>query len=142
MTNTVYDATVVGYANGDLIGRRSGNKLDRRLRVLEEFIKGSRIALYNKKLLYEYESHLSTHRNDIIEVFLIQLIDVGICARRSTLSRQYFARARRLNWPDHDQHLLAAAIEATRVTIFVTEDNLACCAKSVKREFGIHVVKV
>jgi hypothetical protein len=142
MTNTVYDTTVVVYANADLIGRRSGNRLDRRLRVLEEFIQGSRIAFYNKKLFKEYEDHLSNQRNDVIEVFLIQLIDTGSYVRRSTLSRQNFDRASRSNWPAHDQHLLAAAIEATGVTIFVTENHLACCANSIRREFDIEVVKV
>ncbi len=62
--DTVYDATVVTYANGDLVGRRKGNILDRRLRSIEEFLMGARVAYYNKKLLGEYLTHVVEYRND------------------------------------------------------------------------------
>lgn len=140
---TVYDTSVVAYANGELVGRRAGNVLDRRLRKLEEFIRGVRTAWYNTKLLREYQQKISEHRNDVIEIFLARLGDYGRRASRNTLTRQHHVVARRVRWPTHDQHLLAAALDAGRdATILVTETNLASCRASVRREFGIYVEQV
>lgn len=138
----MYDTTVVAYANGDLVGRRAGNVLDRRLRRLEEFLSGARVALYNAKLLNEYGQHVARCRNDVIEAFLTRLADHGKKTKRSTLSRQDHGCSKGAGWPSHDQHLLAAALEGTGATILVTEDVLARCAAAVRKQFGITVVKV
>jgi hypothetical protein len=142
MSNTVYDTTVVAYANGALVGRSPGNALDRRLRAIEDFVNGERVAWYNERLLAEYIAALVDYRNDVIELFVTRLSDYGRKANRSTLSRQNHSRAQDLRWPDHDQHLLAAAIEAPRPTILVTEDNLHRCSSEVKRVFRVRVQQV
>lgn len=140
--DTVYDATVVTCANGDLAGRRRGNALDRRLRVLEEFVNGRRVAWYNNKLLQEYENHVVERRNDVIETFLDSLADHGRRATSNRLSTSQYASARRMRWPSHDQHLLAAALEATRATIFTTERRLHSCRADVQRVFGVAVIRL
>jgi len=140
--DTVYDTTVVAYANGDLRGRKKGNALDKRLFTLEEFVNGSRRALYNMKLLLEYEDKIKHHQNDIIELFLMALADRGLRVARSTLSRQDYSRAKKVRWPSHDQHLLAAALGGRDVTIFVTEQLLAACATGIRNNFSITIIQL
>ncbi len=135
MSNTVYDTTLVAYANGAIAGRKPGNVLDRRLRSIEKFLQGTRVAWSNTKLQAEYFQKIKEHRNDVIEAFFIRLVDHGRLAKRNTLSRQEYARAKKLGWPSHDQHLLAAALEAGAATICVTENSLAVCAAGLRREF-------
>jgi hypothetical protein len=142
MRDTVYDTSFVAYSNGELAGRRANNALDRRLSKIEEFVEGKRIAWYNEKLFREYRDKVRTVRNDVIEMFLIRLADAGKQAARNRLSTANYAKARKAQWPSHDQHLLAAAIEGTRATIFVTEKALEGCGKAVKREFGFTVVRI
>ena len=142
MRDTVYDTSFVAYSNGELAGRKANNVLDRRLSKIEEFVEGKRVAWYNDKLLGEYRDKVRRTRNDVIETFLIRLADAGRRAARSRLSRTNYAKALKAQWPSHDQHLLAAAIEGTRATIFVTEKVLEDCAKSAKREFGFSVVRI
>ena len=142
MANTVYDASFVAMSNGDLAGRRSGNALDRRLKTIEEFADGTRVAWYNNKLLSEYEQHVKIYRNDLVDTFFRLLADTGKKATRSTLSRTAYARLRRVRWPTHDQHLLAAATQAGESTILVTEETLGSCASAVRREFGVTVVRI
>src|SRR6266851_785662 len=136
MKHTVYDTSFVAYSNGELAGRRPNNVLDRRLSKIEEFVEGKRVAWYNDKLFGEYRDRVRHTRNDVIDAFLIRLADAGRRVARSTLSTPNYAKARKAQWPSHDQHLLAAAVEATRATIFVTEKALEDCAGTVKREFG------
>jgi hypothetical protein len=142
MRDTVYDTSFVVYSNGDLAGRRASNVLDRRLAKIEEFLVGSRVAWYNDKLFGEYQSKIKVSRNDVIEAFLIRLVDAGRRVARSTLSATNYARAREARWPGHDQHVLAAAVVGTRTTVFVTEKALSDCAGSVEREFGVKVVRI
>jgi hypothetical protein len=140
--NTVYDTTVVAFANGDLVGRKANNILDRRLRAIEEFLEGRRIAWYNSKLEGEYSVKVVERRNDVIVAFFLAIVDRGKRAQRNQLTRQAHARALTLGWPSHDQHLLAAALEGTRSTIYVTEKALGVCAKRVKREFDVIVTRL
>jgi hypothetical protein len=140
--NTVYDTTVVAYSNGDLAGRRPNTAMDRRLRLLEECLRGKRTPWYNRKLLGEYNKHIKLCRNDVIEAFLRVLGDRGRRATRDTLSRQMHARARRAGWPSHDQHLLAAAVEAGDATIVVTEVALGVCSQRIRRVFRVAVLQV
>jgi hypothetical protein len=54
-----------------LLAEKTGNLLDRRMRLLEGFVlDGLRTARYNDRLLGEYSAHVRHHRNDIVEVFL------------------------------------------------------------------------
>jgi len=139
MTNTVFDTTVVAYANGDLAGRKRGNALDTRLCAIEAFLCGRRVAWYNTRLEDEYRQKMKVRRNDVIEAFFIRLADHGRRALRNGLTRQRYACAITAGWPSHDQHLLAAACEATDPTILVTEKALTRCAAKIRREFGIDV---
>lgn len=141
MADTVFDASFVAVSRGNLSGRRPGNVLDRRLRKIEEFLRGARIAWYNDRLLTEYVEHLKGDRNDVIQAFLIRLADVGK-RTRSTLSRPNYVKARTARWPTHDHHVIAAAIEADNCTIFVTETALENCAAAIKRTFSIIVVRI
>jgi hypothetical protein len=141
--NTVYDTTVVAYANGDLAGRRKGNTMDHRLCKLEEFIEGTRVAWYNSALLREYDQKIRERRNDVIEVFLTCLADKGRMVDRNVLSRQDYSRARDAGWPTHDQHLLAAGLAAGKdAIVLVTEAVLAVCRKKIRRTFEIHVERI
>jgi hypothetical protein len=141
MTDTVYDATVVGYSNGDLAGRRNGNILDQRLTYLEDFLAGRRAALYNDKLTREYDEKVRSYRNDVVEAFIEALESRGRRAARSKLSSTDYAKSRDARWPSHDQHLLAAALTGGRTVILVTERALADCRTGVKRHFGFRVVR-
>ncbi|MFA6472446.1 MAG: hypothetical protein WCU00_10435 [Candidatus Latescibacterota bacterium] len=137
--DTVYDTTVISLANGDLVGRKRGNALDKRLSALEQFLKGHRVAWYNNCLLNEYSAHILEYRNDITEIFFAMLVDRGRKAKKNTLTRHQHALLRSIRWPSHDQHLLAAALEGRSTTLFVTEVTLYNCAASVKRIFDIRV---
>jgi len=140
--DTVYDAEVIAKANGDLSGRKRGNRMDLRLSWIEVCLAGQRRAIYNGKLLGEYTKHVKTCRNDLIDAFIRRLADHGMKAARNTLSSVNYAKARKMKWPSHDQHLLAAAIEAQDATIVVLEDALAGCGAAAKREFGVTVVQL
>lgn len=142
MGNTVYDTSFLALSNGDIAARKRGNVFDRRICKIEEFIKGARIAWYNNKLFAEYTMHVAQRRNDVVEAFFLRLADHGKKAKRNTLSTPQYAQCRQTRWPTHDQHLLAAAIEAGNSTIFVTEQALADCAATVKRRFGISVTQI
>lgn len=142
MANTVYDTSFVAMSNGDLAGRKPGNVLDRRLSKIEEFINGKRVAWYNNRLFHEYQVHIQHRRNDLIEVFFRCLADSGRKARRNVLSARDYATCCQVRWPTHDQHLLAAAIEAGKSSIFVTEKTLAACAQAVRRKFRISVIRI
>lgn len=140
MPDCVIDATVLAKANGDIAGRRPGNALDRRLTVIEDVGRGSRRLRYNPRLLAEYVQIVQQRRNDAVELFFIVLADRSVFVRRNSLSRQHYATAtQRCNWPSHDQHLLAAAIEGNDPTIFVTELSHLQCAASVLSHFGVHI---
>ena len=136
------DATVVTLANGDLAGRKPGNALDQRLTVIEESNEGMRRVFYNSRLFGEYELHTRERRNDAIVVFMAVLADKGVYVKRNALSRQDYAAAVRARWPGHDQHLLAAALPGSDVTVFVTEQRHASCAGAIKRSFGVRVVRL
>jgi hypothetical protein len=140
MPDSVIDATVIGMANGDIAGRRPGNILDRRLQVIEQVVNGARRLRYNAKLLAEYRPLTRVFRNDVIELFFAVLADRAVLVRRSTLARQVFHTARnRCDWPRHDQHLLAAALDGDDAIIFVTEFRLARCGPRIFAHFAVRV---
>jgi hypothetical protein len=90
MRDGVYDTKVVMNANGDLAGRRAGNSMDKRLRVLEGCARGYIRARINGRLRAEYENGVKTHRNDVIEAFLTAVVDRGVFVDRSTLRSSEF----------------------------------------------------
>jgi hypothetical protein len=139
MTNVVYDTILIAQANGAIAGRRAGNVMDLRLAAIEKFLKGMRVAWYNSKLEKEYGEKIKQTRNDVIEAFIIRLADHGKRSKRSSLSRQEHARARDLGWPSHDQHLLAAAIDAGDAMISTSEVALRACSKALRREFSVSI---
>jgi|SRR6266571_2677589 len=140
MSDAVLDTTVVAFANSDIAARRSGNSLDRRLRILQDVV-GRRMQIrYNPKLLTEYQQHITERRNDVIELFFAVLdSSAAIRVGRNTLSRQHFERATGERWPAHDQHLLAAAMGGDRPQIYVTERRLSDLASGIHRKFRIRV---
>lgn len=140
MADSVLDATVVAFANGNITARSDGNAFDRRLAAIEQVAYGHRRLRYNQKLLGEYQQVVQEYRNDVIDLFFSVLADRSFRVRANTLSRQDYAEARRCRWPSHDQHLLAAAVGGDRPAIFVTESRHAECAAKVLARFGIHVV--
>ena len=144
MIDYVLDATFVAFSNGDLAGRRPGNVLDRRLKVVEEVIyRQDRRLRYNQRLRREYEDHAKTTRNDFVEVFFSYLdSNRPFRVPRNTLSRQHYNTATKIRWPGHDQHLLAAAIGGIKPHLFVTEHKHAVYAAKVKQAFGITVLRV
>lgn len=141
MPDCVLDATVVALANGDLAGRRPGNVFDRRLGAIEQVVTGTRRLRYNPRLLREYQRLIRDYRNDVIELlFFVLDSDRSIFVGRNTLSRQDYDKAiRRCQWPSHDQHLLAAALDGVNPIIVVTEPRLAQCAPRILACFAVHV---
>ena len=143
MADSVLDATVVAFSNGDLAGRRRGNALDTRLKLLEQVVEQRRPIRYNLKLRAEYIQHLLVNRNDIIALFVAALDSpIATFVPRNTLSRQLWAEAHACRWPAHDQHLLAAAIDGDQPTLIVTENLLANCGEGIRRRLQISVRKV
>lgn len=140
MPDCVLDATVVGFANGDIAGRRRGNVFDLRLAAIEKVVNGVRRLRYNPRLLHEYKQLTRIYRNDVIELLFRVLADQAVLVRRNTLARQDYVRATRdCGWPSHDQHLLAAALGGIDPVIVVTEERHAQCAEQILRCFAMHV---
>jgi hypothetical protein len=142
MPDSVFDATAVKFANGDIGGRQPGNVFDRRLAAIEEIVSGARRLRYNPKLLREYTQLVREHRNDVIEALFSILDDAqqSVRVNRNQLSRQDYAKARdACRWPSHDQHLLAAAVGGDNPTVFVTEQRHAQCAAAIHRHFEIRI---
>jgi len=140
MPDCVVDASVVAMANGDISGRRPGNVLDRRLAVIEQVGDGARRLRYNSRLFGEYKRLVQQSRNDAIELFFLALAYRAILVRRNTLSGpDHDVATRKCRWPNHDRHLLAAALGGADPTIFVTESRLAQCGVRVLRHFRVHV---
>lgn len=141
MPDCVVDATVVALSNGNIAGRRTGNLLDRRLTVLEQIARGARRLRYNSKLLHEYQQLIQEYRNDVIETLFNLLDDTrhAILVRRNSLSRQDHAKATECGWPNHDQHLLAAALNGIDPAIVVTEERHRDCACAILQHFQVHI---
>jgi len=139
MPDSILDATVVAFANGNIAARAKGNAFDRRLAAIEQVAYGHRRLRYNQKLLREYQQVIKEYRNDVVDLFFTVLTDRSILVRTNTLSRQDYARAKKCRWPSHDQHLLAAAMGGDEPTIFVTESRHAVCAAKILARFGIHI---
>jgi hypothetical protein len=144
MSDVVLDATVVRFANGEIAGGPPGSPLNRRLAAVQEVVAGLRRLRYNRKLLGEYDKLAKNDRNDVIEA-LFAILDGGVGAilvKRNSLSRQEHSRAKDSGWPNHDQHLLAAAIGGDRPSIVVTEQIHAACEQSIFRHFKIRIEDV
>jgi hypothetical protein len=143
MSDYVVDATIIRLTNTQLAARRPGNAFDRRLRILEQVVAGTKRVRYNSRLLGEYRALVRQQqfRNDVIQAFFIILdSDKAVRVNRNNLSRQNHRTARdQCDWPTHDQHLLAAAIGGNNAAIVVTEVRLGNCGAAVYRHFGVHV---
>jgi hypothetical protein len=142
MGESVFDASFIGYANGPLeeLASNPSGVLGHLARAVEEVAAGRGFIRCNPKLLTEYDRLVKEYRNDLIVEF-ISLLDSGKTIRltSSSLSRQENARAERCNWPQHDRHLLAAAVGGSKVTIHVTEPRLGQCSPRIWRLFEIRV---
>jgi hypothetical protein len=136
MSDAVFDATVVRYTNKGLtddakrVGAAAGIKL------LQVFLQSDRKLRYNPKLKGEYQKETGS-QSDLIKAFY-QFLDSprGVFVKTNQLRKAPYARARECNWPGHDDHLLAAAIDAAEVTIYYTEHRHAVCVAAVRRRFG------
>lgn len=143
MNDGILDTTVVALTNTDLRARAHASSLNRRVTLLERCLNGSLRVRYNKILFDEYEEHIKEYRNDLIEIFFALLdSNKSVYVKRSTLSRQNYNRAYKCRWPSHDQHLIAAALNGVRPSIYVTEETLCQCHSRIHREFRISVVLV
>ena|ERR1700722_15011307 len=140
MSDAVFDATVVSFANSTIAGRKPGTSAERRFNLLQGAVRGRMRIRYNSRLLTEYTDHVRERRNDAIRVFF-DLLDSASAVRVSTnnLSRQNFARATEVRWPRHDQHLLAAALGGERSSVYVTEVRLSNCGAGIRRVFSVSV---
>lgn len=142
MSDCVIDAALIHLSNGDLAGRRPGNVLDRRLKVIEDVGEGKRRPRYNQKLFGEYQCLTKKLRNDVVAAFIQVLTDSGVRVKRNCLKSRDHGKATKCGWPSHDQHLLAAALEGQNPTIFVSEWKHGTCAASVLRVFGVRVSRI
>ena len=142
MIDSVVDASLLGLANGNLDGRRPGNALDKRLRVIQQVNSGARRLRYNSRLLLEYRNIVKAMRNDLIEAFFLVLDQKGVLVATNRLSRQNFEKATACRWPSHDQHLLAAAIGGTRPDLLVTEELLASRKSCIRQSLRVTVHQV
>lgn len=144
MADVVIDASVIGLCNGDLAQSRPGSAVERRLTVIERAAKGEHRLRYNPKLLTEYQQLTRNQTNDLIELFFATLADTSrtVFVKRNTLCNSDRAKADKCRWPSHDRHLLAAAVGGNHPFIFVTEAQLALCAKKVLATFCIRIEHV
>jgi hypothetical protein len=141
MDDAVIDVTVVAFANGP-ISARPGGALARCLPVIRRILDGRWRCRYNAKLLQQYEDHVKTRRNDIIDSFFELLDSERAVPGRNNLRHHEYAMARKIRWPTHDHYLLAAAIDGINPSIVVTEPTLAQLGAQARREFGVAIVQV
>jgi hypothetical protein len=141
MSDAVFDTSVVAYANVAAgVRKHNWESLGRRSALLQSAVSRRVRVRYNPKLLIEYTQHVKRGRNDLIEAFFAILDSPSaIAVRSNNLTRQKHQLATGEGWPSHDEHLLAAAIEGDRPTIYVTEVDLGVCAAGIHRVFRIHV---
>jgi hypothetical protein len=141
MDDAVIDATVVAFANGPIEARITG-ALARCLPVIMHIVNDEWRCRYNAKLLFEYEQHVKSRRNDLIEAFFSVLDSPRAVLAKNNLRRHEYAKAREIRWPTHDHHLLAAAIDGVNTSIVVTEERLARLHAPARRLFGVSVQQV
>jgi hypothetical protein len=142
MAECVFDASFIGYANGPLDGQVAALKEVPRqlLATIETVIAGRGRLRCNPKLLEEYDKLTKVPYNDLIVLFITLLDSERTTKLKSnTLRRQDNAKAEECGWPQHDRHVLAAAVGGTDVTIHITEPRLGRCSTKVWRVFKIRV---
>jgi hypothetical protein len=142
MAESVFDASFIGYANSSLDDPTPHRRefLRQLLNAITSVISRQSNLRCNQKLLSEYEGHLKVRRNDVIDQFITILdSEETVKLSGSTLRSPHKARANDCRWPSHDQHVLAAAIDGTNVTIHVTERVLGLCAQDIWRKFRIRI---
>jgi len=144
MSDVVFDTTVVSIGNKNIVDRKTGSSFDKILHLLQKVVDRVLYVRYNDKLRKEFEEHVKTYRNDTIEIFF-SILDSSqaIRVKKNNLSRQHFDLAVcKARWPNHDQHLIAAAINGKKPYIYVTEQRLERCAGEVYRVLRIRVIKI
>ena len=140
MSDSVVDTSFIAMANEELAEVGQNELLHRRISAIGNIVDGKDRLRVNPKLLKEYEPHIRERRNDIVDQF-VALLDAPetIKLSSSSLRKADNVRANDCRWPTHDKHLLAAAMGGEAVTIHVTENALALCARDVRRVFGFKV---
>lgn len=141
MADAVIDTTVLAFANGPC-GPVLAGALARCLPYVSKVTAGAWRCRYNKKLLAEYISKVRKPRNDLVAAFLTILDTRQAFLAKNSLSHSEYVRAKRIRWPTHDHHLLAAAVGGIEPSIVVTEYKLAQLHTQAKREFGVSVLQV
>src|SRR6266511_2115767 len=140
MSDCVFDTSFVATANGSLTGEKKGTLLHRRLTEIRKVVDRENRVRYNPKLLTEYMTVVKKRRNDVVDQFFELLdSDRAVRLKTNTLRHADKTKANDCRWPTHDQHVLAAAIGGTEVSIHVTENALGACAAAIKRVFGFKV---
>jgi len=144
MSDAVIDTTVVALSNVRLTCLKEGSNLHARIRLLKQCYAGERRIRFNGRLRAEYDSKVSGIENDFVRLFF-ELLDSSrsIFVKKSTLSRQFYDRARNdCGWPGHDQHILAAGVGGEQVVLFVTEERHCNCRAAIKRVFDFNLVRM
>jgi hypothetical protein len=141
MPESVYDASIIGYANvslGDPTGERR-QFLEDLIAAIHRVLSGRDRLRVNTTLRTEYEQVARGVRNDVVDQFFAILTGEGAVAAKNSLRSFENDRAHKCNWPSHDRHLIAAAIDGVGVTIHVTENRLGRCANKVWQVFKIRI---
>jgi hypothetical protein len=142
MAEAVYDASFIAYANCSLDDPTDDRRdfLGQLVAAIGLAVSGQARIRWNKALRAEYDDIVKVQHNDLVDQFFAILTgENATFVARNSLRRHENARAQDCNWPQHDRHLIAAAIEGKSVTIHVTERRLGQCTKKVWQVFRIRV---
>jgi hypothetical protein len=130
----VVDTCLLIYACEDV----AAGDVTERVALVQDVTRQSVMALYNDKLVSEYQAHYKRlASNDLFVLFISSLTDAG--RRKSSLSRQEDQVARSCRWESHDDHLLAASVSDKGSEICTTETKHCSRGGCVLRKFGVHV---
>jgi len=142
MADNVYDASFIGYANCSLGDPTPGRRdfLEKLIAAIVPVVSGTSRVRWNNTLRIEYDRLIKEHRNDVVDQFFAMLTSgSAVFVARNRLRKHEDQDAEKCNWPYHDRHLIAAAVDGEDVTIHVTEERLGRCGASILRLFEIHV---
>jgi len=142
MAEAVYDSSFIGYANVSLDDPTAERRefLRQLVAAIALVVSGQTSLRWNKALRTEYDDIVKVHQNDAVDQFFAILTSENATfVAKNSLRKHENVRAHDCNWPQHDRHLIAAAIDGTNVTIHVTERRLGVCTERMWRILRIRV---
>lgn len=139
----VVDTMVLQKANAP-IGeqRKTGRDFGKRIALLRSIKDGKIKVLISAKLLAEYQSHVTTPRNEVIRSFLELLTKSGTARWNyakpwSGAQREKMSRCR---FPNEDEHVLRTAVlDGEGSTILTEEGRMLRTDACIHRSFDVHV---